>query len=191
MTSNASEPARSQLAAKDDEPRECLSELPEPPLPRLAPRAADTHKGTFGAALLIGGSRGMSGAIALAGMAAARSGAGLVRLAVPDRCLETVAAFSPWLMTIPLPDDSRGRLALAALDELEPLIDGATCVALGPGLGQSSALRSLARGILRRARVPMVIDADGLNNLPGRLAWWRRIAAPRVITPHPGEWSRL
>ena len=77
-------------------------------LPRLAPRTAESHKGDFGRALLIGGSRGMSGAIALAGMAALRAGAGLVTLGVPDVCLETVAAFEPCLMTVPLPCDSLG-----------------------------------------------------------------------------------
>ena len=81
------------------------AEPPEEPLPQLPERAADSHKGHFGFALIIGGSRGMTGAVALAGMAALRGGVGLVRLAVPQSCLDTVAAFEPSYMTFPLPDD--------------------------------------------------------------------------------------
>ena len=80
----------------------------DPTLPVLPPRAPDAHKGTFGTALIIGGSRGMTGAAALAGMAALRGGAGLVRVAVPDVCLETVAAHEPSYMTVPLPCDGAG-----------------------------------------------------------------------------------
>ena len=71
-------------------------------LPRLPPRLPDAHKGDFGLALIVGGSRGMAGAAALAGMAALRGGAGLVRLAVPDAILDTVAGFEPSYMTRPL-----------------------------------------------------------------------------------------
>ncbi len=164
--------------------------LPCPPLPKLKPREADSHKGTFGNALLIGGSRGMSGAIALAGLAAARTGAGLVRLAIPDRCLETVAAFSPCTMTIPLNDDPQGRLAAAAIEELIPFVRQATCVAIGPGLNQSADLRSLVLKIIREVRCPLVVDADGLNNLASSPTWPQKAGGPLILTPHPGEWSR-
>ncbi len=106
--------------------------LPCPPLPKLAARQPDSHKGDFGHALLIGGSRGMSGAISLAGVAALHTGAGLVSLAVPDRCLESVAAHSPCLMTVALPDDSTGRIAASAIDSIAERMDRATCIAIGP-----------------------------------------------------------
>src|SRR5689334_13905032 len=77
-------------------------------LPRLPSRRPASHKGDYGTALLIGGSRGMAGAIALAGMACLRSGAGLVKLAVPECILDTVAGFEPAYMTTPLPCDSSG-----------------------------------------------------------------------------------
>src|SRR6185436_13418788 len=110
-----------------------------PALPHLPPRRPDAHKGDFGRALLIGGSRGMAGAIALAGMACLRSGAGLVRLAVPDGILETVAGFEPSYMTIPLPSDDGGRIRVRTSDlpVMTGLATTATCVACGPGLGQS------------------------------------------------------
>ena len=133
----------------------------------------------------------MTGAIALAGLAAARSGAGLVRLAVPDRCLETVASYSPCLMTIPLPDDSRGRIALEAAGDIVSQAQWATCVAIGPGLGQSRDLQQLMQKVLRTVRCPIVIDADGLNNLSHLPHWPCQRQGPVILTPHPGEWSRL
>jgi NAD(P)H-hydrate epimerase len=110
----------------------------DPTLPSLPPRPSDAHKGTFGTALIIGGSRGMTGAVALAGMAALRGGAGLVRLAVADRCLETVAAYEPSYMTAALPDDIHGRISGAAHTRILELAQSATVVAIGPGLGRSA-----------------------------------------------------
>ncbi len=80
------------------------------PLPRLAPRKPDSNKGDFGKALLIGGSRGMAGSISLSGMAALRSGAGLVTVATADAAQPTVAGFEPSLITAALPSDSEGRI---------------------------------------------------------------------------------
>lgn len=168
-----------------------LAELPSHTLPKLAPRQAEAHKGDFGSALLIGGSRGMSGAIALAGLAALRAGAGLVRLAVPNQCLTTVASFSPCFMTIPLADDERGRLTWECIEQLDALLAKATCVALGPGLGQSDGLRRLVKHLVHSVPCPLVIDADGLNNLAESSGWRRRHGSSLVLTPHPGEWSRL
>src|SRR5947207_2771662 len=112
-------------------------------LPHLPPRKPDSNKGDFGRVLLIGGSRGMAGSISLAGMAALRSGAGLVTLAVPDACQATVASFEPSYMTIGLPSDSEGRIDGLALPKLREAITVATVVACGPGLGRSAALADL------------------------------------------------
>jgi NAD(P)H-hydrate epimerase len=154
-------------------------------------RLTDSHKGDFGHALFIGGSRGMSGAIAMAGLSALRTGAGWVSLAVPDRCLETVAATSPCLMTIPLADDPQGRISVNAIEQLEPWFAKATCIAIGPGMGRSRELQLLVGKLLRRSACPLVIDADGLNNLAESGSWPVRTKQPVVLTPHPGEWSRL
>src|SRR5687767_15765490 len=102
-------------------------------LPKLARRRADAHKGDFGPALLIGGSRGMAGAIALAGMSCLRSGAGLVKLAVPDCILDTVASFESSYMTVPVPCDRAGRIKLKSPRKLAEYLQSATCVACGPG----------------------------------------------------------
>jgi ADP-dependent NAD(P)H-hydrate dehydratase len=163
----------------------------ESPLPTLTPRPADAHKGHFGLALSVGGSRGMSGAAALAGMAALRGGAGLVRLAVPDVCLDTVAAIEPSYMTVALPSDPAGRIALSARQKIVELSAPATVVACGPGMGRSLGLDALVSWLYVNLSKPMVIDADGLNALAARREILSRPAGPRVLTPHPAEFARL
>ena len=157
----------------------------------LKPRLPESHKGNFGRAVLIGGSRGMSGAIALAAMAALRGGAGLVRLAVPGDCQQTVASFEPSYMTVGLPQDVAGRIALAARDDLERLLQAATAVACGPGLGRSDELKELVGWLYAKAAVATVFDADALNALAGQRAILAHSGGPRILTPHPGEFARI
>ena len=160
-------------------------------MPTLPPRKPDSHKGDFGRALLIGGSRGMAGAISLAGMACLRSGAGTVKLAVPECILDCVAGFEPSYMTVPLMCDSSGYLFAAAYEQLQPHLESATCIACGPGLARSAELAQLVHRLYTTVARPMVIDADGLNalaSLPDGLA---QPAGPRILTPHPGEFARL
>jgi len=133
----------------------------------------------------------MAGAVALAGMACLRSGAGLVKLAIPDCVLETVAGFEPSYMTTPLPCDEGGKFSADAAPALLELAGSATCVACGPGIGRSAELTYLVRELYRQLPMPMVIDADGLNALADAPAGLRDAAGPRVLTPHPGEFSRL
>ncbi|MBX7168462.1 MAG: NAD(P)H-hydrate dehydratase [Pirellulales bacterium] len=160
-------------------------------LPRLPERHSDSHKGDYGRLLVVGGSTGMAGAVALAGMAALRAGAGLVRLAVPAACQATAAGFEPALMTVGLAHDDAGRIAATARQALAAQLDWATVVACGPGLGSSPDLVTLVQWIYAEARCPVVVDADGLNALAAGAAPLDRHAAPRVLTPHPGEFARL
>jgi ADP-dependent NAD(P)H-hydrate dehydratase len=138
----------------------------------------------------------MSGAIALAGMAAVRTGAGLVRLAVPDCCVETIAAFSPLAMLIPVERvDGKGRIA-GMTAQLEQWILASDCVAVGPGMGQSAQLHHFVLdlfSVIRAAEreIPVVFDADGLNALACHSDWTSLVNRNTVLTPHPGEWSRL
>src|SRR5436190_15281540 len=111
-----------------------------PSLPRLPPRRPDAHKGDFGRALLMGGSLGMAGAISLAGVSCLRSGAGLVKLVVPECIIDTVAGFEPSYMTVPLPCDRGGHIRLKSPQKIAQLLQVATCVACGPGLGRSKRL---------------------------------------------------
>jgi NAD(P)H-hydrate epimerase len=159
-------------------------------LPRLAPRAADSNKGSFGRVLVVAGSRRMSGAAVLCGSAALRGGAGLVRVVVPAEILPIVAGSNPCYLTAPLPHDSQGQLDRPAEAELLALLQANTVAAIGPGLGQSAAITDLVTSLLSKSDKPIVLDADGINAIrqnPGAL---RRQAAT-VITPHPGEFARL
>ena len=159
----------------------------------LSPRATDSHKGTYGRVLLVGGSRGMAGAISLSAMATLRSGAGLVTVATP-RCVQnTVAGFSPNYMTVGLADDDQS-FATAAIDPLLELAAKVDVVAIGPGLGRSAAVTSLVEQLYAALACPMVVDADALNALSDnatRPDMLKRPAGPRVLTPHPGEFARL
>jgi ADP-dependent NAD(P)H-hydrate dehydratase len=160
-------------------------------LPHLPARRPDSHKGDFGRVLLIGGSRGMPGSVSLSGMAALRSGAGLVTLAVPEACQAIVAGFEPSYMTVALPSDDEGLIDRTALPLLRELVGHATVVGLGPGLGRSTAITELVTTLYREVSVPMVVDADGLNALSMDRQVLPQHAGPRVLTPHPGEFARL
>lgn len=160
-------------------------------LPRFRPRDVASHKGDFGRVLVIGGSVGMAGAVSLAGLAALRGGAGLVRLAVPEPCLATVAGFEPSYMTTAVAADVAGRFALSASERLAELCEPATCVACGPGLGRSAELDALVGWLYTSLTQPMVVDADALNALAAQPELQARHAGPRILTPHPGEFRRL
>jgi ADP-dependent NAD(P)H-hydrate dehydratase len=160
------------------------------PLPKLAPRKPDSHKGDFGRALLVGGSRGMSGAITLSGMATSRGGAGLVTLAVPRTIQDIVSGYNPSYMTHALSDDGE-RIDRRAAKEVIALAESATAVALGPGLGRSAALTEFVAALYTSIARPMVVDADALVALSARPEALTQPGGPRVLTPHPGEFARL
>ncbi|MCR4412510.1 MAG: NAD(P)H-hydrate dehydratase [Thermoguttaceae bacterium] len=160
-------------------------------LPLLPLRPPDSHKGDFGLALIVGGSKGMVGAVALAGMAALRGGAGLVRLGVPKPCLEVVASFEPSYMTVALACDRAGRLSFDARQQILQSAAAATVVGMGPGLGRSLSLDRLVPWLYRHVDKPMVVDADALNALASRPEALGQGGGPRILTPHPGEFARL
>lgn len=157
--------------------------------PQLPPRSSQAHKGDFGKVLVIGGSESMPGAPALSGLGALRSGAGLVTIATSREAHPITASFSPALMTAPLPS-ADGCIA-TTYEYLKPLLDRADCVAVGPGLGQSEPLRTLVAQLYREFPGPLVVDADGLNNLAVAGADWAQHAGSRILTPHLGEFHRL
>ncbi len=160
-------------------------------VPKLRPRPADSNKGMFGRVLVVAGSRGMAGAGVLCASAALRGGAGLVTLAVPEEILPQVAAANPCYLTAPLPQDQDGRLSDLAEIPLQDLLQSNTVVALGPGLGRSSAISTLVSAMLTKGNKPLVLDADGLNALGSQTGPLRGRPAPVILTPHPGEFARL
>jgi NAD(P)H-hydrate epimerase len=160
------------------------------------PRPRGAHKGDFGHVLIIAGSVGKTGAAVLAAGAALRAGAGLVTVATPEPCLPIVAASRAEVMTEALPATRGGGLAAEGLARLLALAAERDAAVIGPGVGQDPSTRALVRGFVHESPVPLLVDADGLNALasradaPGGLEALRR-QRPTVLTPHPGEMSRL
>lgn len=158
--------------------------------PLFAPRARHANKGSYGHVLIVAGSRGKSGAAAMAALAALRCGAGLVTVACPLSALPAIAAFAPEIMTEPLAESEAGLLAESAGDRILELAQTRDVVAIGPGLGQSPELRELVGRLFRNLERTLIADADALNALAGT-DWRAPACSVRVITPHPGEMSRL
>jgi NAD(P)H-hydrate epimerase len=157
----------------------------------LRPRDRTAHKGHFGHVLLVAGSTGKTGAAALAAQAAARTGAGLVTLAVPAGLNAILENKVTEVMTEPLPEEMSGFVGAEAVDRVLELAVGKSVLALGPGLGTNPGAGELVRNLVERCDLPLVIDADGLNALVGQTEVLRRARREVVLTPHPGEMSRL
>ena len=162
------------------------------PVPALPVRPENGHKGTFGKVLVIGGSVGMSGAVCLSSVSALRSGSGLVTAAIPRSIQTIVASHEASVMTIGLSTDPDGLLASQSTAGIEEFLAGKDAIAIGPGLGQSAAAADLVARVLEICRVPLIMDADALNAAAAHgLLAKRNTVTPCVITPHPGEFSRL
>ncbi|HKV93268.1 MAG TPA: NAD(P)H-hydrate dehydratase [Candidatus Angelobacter sp.] len=157
-------------------------------------RRPDANKGDFGHVLVIGGSVGKSGAPAMAGLAALRTGAGLVTVASPKSAQNAVAASAPELMTELLEETADGTVSILALARREQLLKGKTVVALGPGLSQNEETAEFIRDFVSICTTSLVLDADGINAFAGHGEEIQPDADDhsfRVLTPHPGEMSRL
>lgn len=160
-------------------------------IPKLQPRKADAHKGDFGKVLIVAGSVGMTGAAAIAGRAALRAGAGLVRVAVPQSVLPIVAAVEPCFTTAALADDAKGCISNRAIGTVLAQAAQNDVVAFGPGVGIARGVKSVLEALLARDGLRLVIDADGLNNLAKIKDWPAANRTNLILTPHPGEMKRL
>jgi NAD(P)H-hydrate epimerase len=166
---------------------------------RLGPRKRDTHKGTYGHVLVLGGSPGKTGAAYMAAMGALRAGAGLATLGVPESVHTAMEAKSVEVMTYPLSETDEKTLGECSWGQTLKLIEGKAVLVVGPGLGGSAGMATgMAAGIagflekvLKRCKAPVVIDADGLNALEGRTSILKKARARCVLTPHPGEMATL
>ncbi len=170
---------------------------PEDVAPFLAPRPADSHKGSYGHVLVVGGSRGKSGAAAMTGMAglsALRAGAGLVTVATAQSAQSDVAAASPALMTEALPESSEGSISPQAFDRgrFAAVARAKAVIAIGPGISAHPQTAEFVRKVVQEfSSTPMVIDADGLNAFAGAPELLDGKGRTLVLTPHPGEMARL
>ncbi|MGD0569091.1 MAG: NAD(P)H-hydrate dehydratase [Candidatus Sulfotelmatobacter sp.] len=159
--------------------------------PCVSLRPAESNKGSYGHVLVLGGSLGKSGSVAMAGMAALRAGAGLSTVATAKSVLGTVAGFHAELMTEPLPETDAGTIAVSARDRIDELAKVKTVLAIGPGISRDSETAELVRSLVAAQQAPIVLDADGLNAFEGRTSELNGKGRTLVITPHPGEMARL
>lgn len=157
--------------------------------PHFAPRRSNSHKGDFGHVLVFAGSRGHLGAGYLAALAALRAGSGLATYCLPERAFTRFDARYPEIMCDSIPDDGTACFHPDGLGRALEIARGKDAVALGPAIGTEDFTRAFVKGLIRKLGLPLVIDADGLNALgPGDL---RERRAATILTPHPGEMSRL
>jgi NAD(P)H-hydrate epimerase len=150
------------------------------------------NKGDCGKALVVGGSLGMSGSVCLAASSALRMGAGLVYLAVPESIADVVDKKFTEGITLALPDVD-GALSELCLDELLEALERVDALILGPGMKVTPDTCAVVQALLKASRVPVVVDADGLNCLAqcDSLRFLKKLQAPVALTPHPGEMARL
>lgn len=156
----------------------------------LPDRPGDSHKGNFGKLLLLCGSRGYTGAAALAAMGTLRTGAGLVYLGVPESIymIEAVKLTEP--IVFPLPDND-GKLDVSAIDVIKDHLVGKDAVLIGPGIGKSKGTEAVVKYVLKAFQGPVVLDADGINVMAQHKDILRGRTAPTILTPHMGEFARL
>ena len=156
----------------------------------LPDRDPEAHKGSFGKILLLCGSRGYTGAAYLSAMGALRSGAGLVYLGVPESiyAIEAVKLNEP--VVFPLPDEG-GKMSQKAIPEILERLGKMDAVLMGCGMGMSAGTLAVLETVLKNAKCPVVLDADGINLVSAHKDLLRGRTAPTVLTPHDGEYLRL
>jgi ADP-dependent NAD(P)H-hydrate dehydratase / NAD(P)H-hydrate epimerase len=161
--------------------------------PLIGPRPPASNKGNFGHVLVLGGSTGKAGAAAMAGMAVLRAGAGLSTVATAKSVMPIVAGFHPELMTEVLEETESGSISLVSLEHgwVDQLVKGKTVLAVGPGISRHADTAAFVRGVVKKYKMHIVLDADGLNAFEDRAAELKTKAGTLVITPHPGEMARL
>jgi hydroxyethylthiazole kinase-like uncharacterized protein yjeF len=157
----------------------------------VQPRAAESNKGSYGHVLVVGGAVGKAGSVAMAGMSALRSGAGLATVATAKSALATVAGFHPELMTEPLPETEDGTISADAVEKLTALQEGKSVLAIGPGISRNPETAEFVRSAVGACQIPLVLDADGLNAFEDHTDLLNGKGRVLVITPHPGEMARL
>jgi len=157
----------------------------------MPPRPPDGNKGTFGNVLIIAGARGFSGAAAMAAISALKVGAGLVRLAAPKSILNALAAKHLEIVKVPLSETKDQTISPDAVNDLLPHLDKADVVVIGPGITTNPETAEFLFSFLPKITVPLVIDADAINIISKNVRFLKKLNAPFILTPHPGELSRL
>ena len=154
------------------------------------PRGSGSTKFSSGQVVVIGGSRGLTGAVCMSASAAIRTGAGYATVAVPAELEHIFEIKLTEVMSVGCAS-REGRLRRAASEQVLEVAERAAAVVLGPGIGREDGTKDLVRQLAPRIKAPLVLDADGLNAHAGRLSWLAERQAPKVLTPHEGELGRL
>jgi len=157
----------------------------------LPQRDPGGHKSSYGHVLILAGSQGKTGAAALACLGALRAGAGLVTLGIPESLNAIMEVKLTEAMTEPLPEGTRGTLGFKALGRIVALLQGKKALAIGPGLSTAPQTKRLMQTLTKETSLPLVIDADALNALSEAPKVLKHLAGRAILTPHPGEMSRL
>jgi ADP-dependent NAD(P)H-hydrate dehydratase / NAD(P)H-hydrate epimerase len=157
----------------------------------LDPRPAQAHKGDYGHLFVLSGSPGKTGAAVMVCSGALRTGAGLVTLGIPASLNPILEAKLTEAMTAPLPDAGSGYLVLDAVGRIHELLEGKTAIALGPGISTDAQVQKVILKLIPETTLPLIIDADGITALASRSEILKQGKGPVVLTPHPGEMSRL
>ncbi|MFH1422798.1 MAG: NAD(P)H-hydrate dehydratase, partial [Planctomycetota bacterium] len=160
-------------------------------IPQIPLRRPDTNKGDYGKVLILASSPGFTGAAYLAGKGALLSGSGLVTVGCPKSLLPVLASKFTCVMTLPLPETNTSTLSRQALSAVIAKSSSCDVIAAGPGIGTHKSTRTLIHALLSKLLLPVVVDADGLNNIAGNCKILFNRKAPTIITPHPGEMSHL
>lgn len=154
-------------------------------------REAESHKGTYGTVLVIGGSYEMPNAVYFASQAAMNSGAGLVKVAFPSVAYNAIAPKTYEQILIPLESNKSGRISQNAVKRLERELKKCSCVVLGCGMGTDADTKIITEYVIKNSEVPVILDADGINCLKDNIDILDVAKAPVVLTPHPKEMSRI
>lgn len=154
-------------------------------------RKPDTHKGSYGRAVIIGGSEGMTGAVVMASMGCLKSGAGLVKAALPGGLNYVIENRLTEAMSVPLGQGTSLKIDSQTQSRLTDILSWAHAVALGPGMGVDGDRAKVLEFVLTETQVPLVLDADALNCLALDLKLLDKKSGPVIVTPHPGEMARL
>jgi NAD(P)H-hydrate epimerase len=154
-------------------------------------RKKDSHKGSYGHLFIIAGSVGKTGAAVMAAKAALKTGAGLVTVGTPQSCLPMVARGMVELMTEALAETEEKTISVEALPRAKALVKGKNVLLIGPGISTQSSTADFVADLMPEIKLPVVIDADGLNILSMRPELLKRLPKAAILTPHPGEFARL
>ena len=154
-------------------------------------RKPNSHKGTYGTVLFIGGSYEMPGAAYMATTAAVNSGAGIVKAAFPDIAYPALSAKTVEQVLVPLPGNENGRISRKALPRIAKELSTCSAVVIGCGMGVDSDTEEVVRFVIENSPVPVILDADGINTVKDNIDILDRAKSTVILTPHPGEMARL